>query len=102
MGLSPRLRPVALSTAITITPVRTIDASDLAGAWRDMHRYRNLSAALDMMAGEEEHYLRGHIVRLGRQTLMNASPTCSANSNTACPGEVLSSTGHSPSLSAAP
>jgi CRP-like cAMP-binding protein len=68
VGLCPRPRPLAPSAVVAITPLRTVDASDLAGVWRNPQRYPNLSAALDIMAGEDEHYLQGHVIRLGRQT----------------------------------
>ena len=68
LGLHPRPSPVALTSVVAMTSLSVVDAADFAPVWRDPQRYPALSAALDMIAAEEEHYLLGHIARLGRQS----------------------------------
>jgi CRP-like cAMP-binding protein len=68
LGLHPRPHPVALTTVVAITSLSVVDATDLAPVWREPQRYPGLSSALDMIAAEEEHYLLGHVARLGRQS----------------------------------
>lgn len=68
IGLCSRARPLALTTVVAITTVKTVEAGELLTAWRDPTRTPNLAASLDTTAAEDEHYLFGHAMRLGRQT----------------------------------
>ena len=67
-GLCHRARPLALTTIISLTPMKTVEAVELTVAWRDHARVPGLAEALDMAAAEDEHYLLCHAMRLGRQT----------------------------------
>jgi CRP-like cAMP-binding protein len=68
VGLSARSKPRSFTNIIALTTVRTVDAPEIAVAWRDRLRAPGLAAALDLMAAEEEYFTLAHIVRLGRQT----------------------------------
>jgi CRP-like cAMP-binding protein len=68
IGLCSRARPLALTTVLALTPVKTVEAIELSVAWRESHRASGLAAAIDIAAAEDEYYLYGHAVRLGRQT----------------------------------
>jgi CRP-like cAMP-binding protein len=67
-GLCARARPLALTTIVSLTPMKTVEAVELTVAWRDHARVPGLAEALDVSAAEDEYYLLCHAVRLGRQT----------------------------------
>jgi CRP-like cAMP-binding protein len=68
IGLSTRARPLSPASIVALTPMRTVDALEITVAWRDRDRVPGLCAALDQAAAEEEYFLLGQIMRLGRQT----------------------------------
>jgi CRP-like cAMP-binding protein len=68
IGLVPRTRPLSPASVLALTPMRTVAAPEIAVAWRERARVPGLSAALDLAAAEEEYFLLGQIMRLGRQT----------------------------------
>jgi CRP-like cAMP-binding protein len=68
IGLSNRTSPLSLTTVLALTPMRTVEAPEVAVAWRDRDRVPALSAVLDLAAAEEEFFMLAHIMRLGRQT----------------------------------
>jgi CRP-like cAMP-binding protein len=68
IGLAMRAHPLALTHVVALTPMRTVDAPEIAVAWRERERVPALAAALDLAAAEDEFFMIGHAVRLGRQT----------------------------------
>jgi CRP-like cAMP-binding protein len=68
VGLRPYARFLAPAHVMALTPMRMIEAPEISIAWRDRARVPGLSAALDLAAAEEEYFLIGQTVRLGRQT----------------------------------
>jgi CRP-like cAMP-binding protein len=68
IGLRPQARLPAPDHVVTLTSMRTIEAPEIAVAWRDHARVPGLSAALTLAAAEEEYFLVGQVMRLGRQT----------------------------------
>lgn len=68
IGLCLRAHPLAQSTVITHSPVRTVEAPEIPVAWRDRTRVPGLALALDLAAAEDEHFMLCHAMRLGRQT----------------------------------
>src|ERR1700733_11919895 len=68
-GLCLRPHAIALTTAITLTPVQIADASALWDAVREKpEEYPGLSNACHTTASLEEAYLLNQLVRVGRQT----------------------------------
>jgi CRP-like cAMP-binding protein len=63
-----RAHPLALSHVVALTPMRTVDAPEIAVAWRDRERVPGLAAAFDLAAAEDEFFMMAQVVRLGRQT----------------------------------
>ena len=68
LGLCSRTRPLALTTVVALTLMKTVEAIELTVAWRDHARVPGLAEALDMAAAEDEYYMLCHAMRLGRQT----------------------------------
>jgi CRP-like cAMP-binding protein len=68
IGLSAQMRPRSLTSVVALTPMRTVEAPEITIAWRDRDRVPGLSTALDLAAAEDEYFLLGHLMRLGRQT----------------------------------
>ncbi|HEV7689662.1 MAG TPA: Crp/Fnr family transcriptional regulator [Hyphomonadaceae bacterium] len=68
IGLAMRAHPLALSHVVALTPMRTVDAPEIAVAWRDRERVPGLAAAFDLAAAEDEYFMMSQVVRLGRQT----------------------------------
>jgi CRP-like cAMP-binding protein len=68
IGLSLQPRPMSPTSVAALTPMRTVEAPEIALAWRDRDRVPGLSKALDLAAAEQEYFLLNHIARLGRQT----------------------------------
>jgi CRP-like cAMP-binding protein len=68
IGLCSRSRPLALTTAVALTPVKTVEAGELLAAWSEDGRTPGIANALEMSAAEDEYYLLCHAARLGRQT----------------------------------
>jgi CRP-like cAMP-binding protein len=67
IGLCARKDPLSLTSVLALTAMRTVEAPEIAVAWRDRGRVPALSAALDLAAAEEEFFLIGQVTRLGRQ-----------------------------------
>jgi CRP-like cAMP-binding protein len=67
-GLSPRIPAILHANISALTPMRTIEAPEIAVAWRDRERVPGIAQALDHAAAEDEHFLFAQIMRLGRQT----------------------------------
>jgi CRP-like cAMP-binding protein len=67
IGLSVRSRPRSFANVIALTTVRTVDAPEIAVAWRERTRVPGIAAALDLIAEEDEFFTLGHVMRLGRQ-----------------------------------
>jgi CRP-like cAMP-binding protein len=68
VGLCAGTHLLSLTSVVALTSIRTVDAPEISVARRDRDRVPELSAALDLVAAEDECFLLGHIVRLGRQT----------------------------------
>ena len=69
LGLCERLEPLALTSAVTLTPMETVDISPLATALRsEAPEHAGLREAMALAARSEEAALLDHMVRLGRQT----------------------------------
>lgn len=68
IGLSARAHAASPATIIALTALRTVEAAEIAVAWRERERVPGLAAALDLAAAEDEAFTLGQIVRLGRQT----------------------------------
>jgi CRP-like cAMP-binding protein len=68
IGLRRQGRFLAPAHVLALTSMRTIEAPEIAIAWRDRERVPGLAAALDLAVAEEEFFLMGQIMRLGRQT----------------------------------
>ena len=68
VGLCWRTRPLALTTAVALTAVKTVEAGELLSAWREDSRTPGIANALNISAAEDEYYLLCHAARLGRQT----------------------------------
>ena len=68
IGLCARARPLSLTNVVALSKAHIVDAPEIAVAWRDRSRVPGLSAALDLAMAEEEYFMLGHIMRLGRQT----------------------------------
>jgi CRP-like cAMP-binding protein len=68
IGSFARTGLLSLTSVVALTAMRTVEAPEIAVAWRQRDRVPGLSAALDLAAAEEEYFLLGHIMRLGRQT----------------------------------
>jgi CRP-like cAMP-binding protein len=67
-GVCARARPLALTTVAALTTVRAVDAPELKAAWRAPAQFPHLSEAVDLALAQDEAFLLGHVVRLGRQT----------------------------------
>jgi len=67
IGLSLRKSPLSLASVLALTPMRTVSAPEITAAWSERDRVPGLSAALDLAAAEEEFFMIGQVVRLGRQ-----------------------------------
>ena len=68
IGVCQLSQPVAQTTLMALSNVRTVEAPELSAAWQDRSRSSGLARALDMAAAEETHFLFCHTMRLGRQT----------------------------------
>ena len=68
IGLCQLGQPVAQTTVMALSNVRTVDAPELSAAWLDRSSSPGLARALDIAAAEEMHFLFAHAMRLGRQT----------------------------------
>jgi CRP-like cAMP-binding protein len=69
LGLCERLDPLALTSAVTLTPMETVDISAMAAALRSgAPEHAPLADSLALAARSEEAALLDHMVRLGRQT----------------------------------
>jgi CRP-like cAMP-binding protein len=68
IGLHRQSRLLAPAHVVAVTSMRTIEAPEIAIAWRDRERVPGLATALDLAVAEEEFFLMGQIMRLGRQT----------------------------------
>ena len=68
VGLAMRSHPLALAHVVALTPMRTVEAPEIAVAWRDRERVPGLAAAFDIAAAEDEFFMMAQVVRLGRQT----------------------------------
>lgn len=68
IGLHLRAHPLASTTVLALSPVKTVEAPELPVAWRERNRVPSLALALDIAAAEEEHFMLCHAMRLGRQT----------------------------------
>ena len=67
IGLSPRPDAVSATAIVALTPTRTVEAAEIAVAWRQRERVPGLAAALDFAAAEEDFFTLGQVMRLGRQ-----------------------------------
>jgi CRP-like cAMP-binding protein len=68
IGLSCRAHALSLTGVVALSPLRTVDAPEIAVAWRERLRTPGISAALDLAAAEDEFFMLAHVMRLGRQT----------------------------------
>ena len=67
-GLCLRPQAIALTTAISLTPVVIADASALGEAITQPEKYPGLTLACQITASLEEAYLLNQLMRVGRQT----------------------------------
>jgi CRP-like cAMP-binding protein len=68
IGLSYCAHALSLTSVVALSPLRTVEAPEIAVAWRERLRVPGISTALDLAAAEDEFFMLAHIVRLGRQT----------------------------------
>jgi CRP-like cAMP-binding protein len=69
LGISERLEPLALTSAVTLTAMETVDMSAMATALRSgAPEHAGLASAVALIARSEEAALLDPMVRLGRQT----------------------------------
>lgn len=68
IGLSLQARPLAQTSVLALSMVKTVEAPEIPVAWRERNRVPQLAAALDIVAAEDEHFMLCHAMRLGRQT----------------------------------
>src|SRR6185503_13823143 len=59
---------LSLTSVVALSPLRAVEAPEIAVAWRERERVPGISAALDLAAAEDEFFMLAHIMRLGRQT----------------------------------
>lgn len=68
IGLSLRSHPASFTTVMSLTPVRAVEAPEIAEAWWDRDHMPGLAAALDLAAAEHDYFMTCQVMRLGRQT----------------------------------
>lgn len=69
LGLCFRPHPLALGSAVSLTPVQLLDASPVVAAIESgQPQWRDLDQALHVSAGMHEAYLLDQVTRLGRMT----------------------------------
>lgn len=68
IGLCARTHTHAPANVMALSTLRTVEAPEILTAWRDMSRTPNLCMALDLIAAEDEVFMLGQMMRLGRQT----------------------------------